>query len=105
MSVFMNSLARSAESVVSVATSLLHAVLGVIHAIFVLGRTFVEGILELGHRTVALGLDLFQEFFGFILSNIVLILVAGVIYYLYTTRYQKRQEGSKFLPKQKKLLS
>jgi hypothetical protein len=69
MSVFMNSLARSAESVVSVATSLLHAVLGVIHAIFVLGRTFVEGILELGHRTVALGLDLFQEFFGFILCE------------------------------------
>ncbi|KIK97667.1 hypothetical protein PAXRUDRAFT_135872 [Paxillus rubicundulus Ve08.2h10] len=100
MSAFMSSLARCADSVQFVATSLLHAVLGVIQAIFVLGRTIVEGALEIGHRAVALGLNLLRNTDRFITANTVPILVVGGIYYLYATRYQKRRKGSKFLPKQ-----
>ncbi len=53
-----------------IAMSLFYSLLGVLQAMFALGKNTIGAVLQLGQSIVKLGVDLFQGLFGFATGEI-----------------------------------
>jgi len=76
------------QSIVGILASLANSILAVFQSILALAQNILGGVLQLAQSLISLVFELFQGVTGFLLSNIIVLSVVGVGYYLYIN-YQK----------------
>jgi len=78
------------QAIAGVIFSLVNSIIAVFASVLALFQDIANSGLKLVTSLVGLILDLFQGVLGFVMANILIIGVAGVGYYIYTTTQKGR---------------
>ncbi|KAL0950869.1 hypothetical protein HGRIS_007628 [Hohenbuehelia grisea] len=83
-----SSISEFIQGIFGIFASVFNSILAVFTAILALGQDIIGGFLQVVQNIIKMAVDLFSGALGFVMGNIITLIVLAGAYWLYTTRQQ-----------------